>query len=179
MLFSKQSAKGFAPRRHVHGICAFRVLCTCWILSLMRAAPSEALPRLASSFRLSVTLSHILSPGSILSPYPSNRLRWFLDQKTALIWFSRLTFRAPGAWQTLSSVSSSRLPFPILFLPSPLSSARDQVRRRDFRFSMPDKKKSSQARFAEKARAVDRCNFIITMIKDFGKINPVCVCVCV
>jgi len=163
MLFSKQSAKALPPA----GTCAayapfaygVRVEYCLWCAA--RRKPFVSSSRLLSLTSPSYPLT---DPSVLFSPLtPPACLQQSLDQKTALIWFSRLTFRAPGAWRTLSFVSLSRSLFSILSLPSPLHQdpARDQVRRRHFRFFMHDdteKKKLASLLYWEDAHVVDRCN---------------------
>lgn len=150
MLFSKQSAKTLPPA----GTCAayapfaygVRVEYCLWCAA--RRKPFVSSSRVSFLSRHSPILLRIRLLLLLLSGK-------FLDQKTALIWFSRLTFRAPGAWRTLSFVSLSWSLFPVLSLLSryPLHPARDQVRWRHFWFFMHDDaddwKKSLQACFAE------------------------------
>lgn len=162
MLFSKQSAWRPAPRRHVRGICVFRALHTRWILSLMQPVGSP-------SPLVSFSACHPVRPLFRSSAFSSLRrvsLRQLIGQKTVLIWFPRLTFRAPGAWRTLSFTSASSVLFSPSFAVSSMcrSSTRPGKEARTLSFSlsilrtrcvMAAKKQHLQACFAKKTRAAD------------------------
>lgn len=106
ILFSKQSAEALPPA----GTCAayapfaygVRVEYCLWCAARRKPFVSSSL--LFSLSRHPPVLLRIHPLLLLLARLRSKSL----DQKTALIWFSRLTFRAPGAWRTLSFVSLSR-----------------------------------------------------------------------
>lgn len=107
---ANRERSSFAPRRHVRDICAF---CAYALHIVFDAARRRKRPFLlfSSPFLFQIRLSRSES-----SP------RRLLGKKIALIWFPRLTFRAPGAARGRTLSSSSRSLFsPVPFSPRAVS----------------------------------------------------------